>query len=153
MKVFAGQENASIASLSANVPILSCGGVSKRYMVPGWRLGWILIHDRNGTFKDEVVPGLSRLAMKLLGPCTLIQAALPHIFKNTPQSYHDRNMLLIQRNAELVYEGLQRAPGLTPIMPSGSMYMMVRGGEEEGWVNHAFRIQGTEGRRISDENL
>lgn len=94
-------------------------------MVPGWRLGWILIHDRNGTFKDEVTPGLRRLAMKLLGPCTLVQAALPHIFDHTPQSYHDGNMRIVQRNAELVYEGLSKAPGLTPVMPAGSMYMMV----------------------------
>ena len=44
----------SPATLSKNVPMLVCGGISKKYMVPGWRMGWILIHDRNGAFKDEV---------------------------------------------------------------------------------------------------
>ena len=53
-QVFRGQEYVSPATLSKNVPILACGGISKKYMVPGWRLGWILIHDRNGAFKDEV---------------------------------------------------------------------------------------------------
>ena len=125
-QVFPGQEYVSLAALSENVPILSCGGISKRYMVPGWRLGWVLIYDRNNLFKDEVIPGLSRLAMKLLGPCTLIQAALPHIFDHTPQSYYDGNMRIFQRNAELVYKGLKTAPGLSPVMPAGSMYMMVR---------------------------
>ena len=24
-------------------------------MIPGWRMGWIIIHDRNNTFKDEVM--------------------------------------------------------------------------------------------------
>lgn len=28
-------------------------------------------------------------------------------------------------NAELVYDGLSKAPGLNPIMPSGAMYLMV----------------------------
>ena len=115
----------SLASVSANVPILSCGGISKRYMVPGWRLGWIIMYDRNEAFKTEIAPGLLRLAMKLLGPCTLIQAALPHILRSTPQEYHDGNIAILQRNAELVYEGLKGVPGLDPVMPAGAMYMMV----------------------------
>ena len=52
--VFKGQHTYPIASLSKNVPVLSCGGLAKKYLVPGWRVGWILIHDRNGRFKKEV---------------------------------------------------------------------------------------------------
>ena len=126
LQVFPGQEYISLASLSTSVPILSCDSISKRYMVPGWRLGWVLIHDRNDLFRDEVRPGLYRLAMKLLGPCTLMQAALRHMLDHTPQSYHERNMRVVQRNAELMYEGLRHVPGLTPVKPAGAMYMMVR---------------------------
>ena len=36
-----------VASLTRTVPVLSCGGLTKRWLVPGWRLGWITIHDRN----------------------------------------------------------------------------------------------------------
>ena len=124
MQAFPGHTYISIASLSKNIPILSCGALSKRYMVPGWRLGWIIIHDRNNSFSSEVAPGLARLARKLLGPCTLVQAALPQLF-TTPQEYHDRNIAIIHRNAKLVYEELQKAPGLNPVMPAGAMYMMV----------------------------
>ena len=52
--VFNGQHTYPIASLSKNVPVLSCGGLGKKYLVPGWRVGWILIHDRNRIFKKEV---------------------------------------------------------------------------------------------------
>ena len=52
--VFKGQNFYSIASLSKNVPVLSCGGIGKKYLVPGWRVGWILIHDRNEVLKKEV---------------------------------------------------------------------------------------------------
>ena len=52
--VFKGQHTYPIASLSKNVPVLSCGGLGKKYLIPGWRVGWILIHDRNGRFKREV---------------------------------------------------------------------------------------------------
>ena len=52
--VFKGQHSYPIASLSKNVPVLSCGGIGKKYLVPGWRVGWILIHDRKNRFKKEV---------------------------------------------------------------------------------------------------
>lgn len=44
---FAPHQYISFATLSETVPILSVGGIAKRYLVPGWRVGWILIHDRN----------------------------------------------------------------------------------------------------------
>lgn len=51
---FPGCSSPSLASLSSDVPILSCGGLAKRWLVPGWRMGWILIHDRNRVFGPAV---------------------------------------------------------------------------------------------------
>lgn len=44
-----------VASLTRTVPVLSCGGLTKRWLVPGWRLGWITVHDRNDVSILEVV--------------------------------------------------------------------------------------------------
>lgn len=65
--VFPGIEYHSVSSLSKNVPVLSCGGLTKRFLVPGWRLGWIIIHDRNDTFKElrQVLYSLLFLYAKL----------------------------------------------------------------------------------------
>ena len=57
--VFSGSKFYSIASLSQNVPVLSCGGMGKKYLVPGWRVGWILIHDKNDILKKEVLSFLN----------------------------------------------------------------------------------------------
>ena len=54
-QVFPGCSSPSMASLSSDVPILSCGGLAKRWLVPGWRMGWILIHDRNDILGSQVV--------------------------------------------------------------------------------------------------
>ena len=40
------QEYVPIAALTTTVPVLSCGGLTKRFLVPGWRMGWIIIYDR-----------------------------------------------------------------------------------------------------------
>lgn len=44
----------SVAEVSKRVPVLSCGAVSKKFMTPGWRMGWILIHDKERAFEKEV---------------------------------------------------------------------------------------------------
>ena len=52
--VFKGEEFYSFASVATDVPVLVCGGISKQFLVPGWRLGWILIHDQVDAFTKEV---------------------------------------------------------------------------------------------------
>lgn len=122
--VFPGNEYHSISSLSKNVPVLSCGGLTKRFLVPGWRMGWIIIHDRHNAF-DEVREGLVSLSSRILGSNSLVQGALPAILKNTPQKFYDELVETLQNHANIAYQMLKEVPGLTPIMPSGAMYMMV----------------------------
>ncbi|XP_029909761.1 tyrosine aminotransferase [Myripristis murdjan] len=123
--VFPGCSFHSLASLSSDVPILSCGGLAKRWLVPGWRMGWILIHDRNNVFGSEIRQALVKLSQRILGPCTIIQGALESILNNTPQSFYQSNINFLKSSAELCFNELSTVPGLTPIMPSGAMYIMV----------------------------
>ncbi|CAO2609922.1 Tyrosine aminotransferase [Lemmus lemmus] len=88
--VFSDSKYEPLAALSTNVPILSCGGLAKRWLVPGWRLGWILIHDRRDIFGNEIRDGLVKLSQRILGPCTIVQGALKSILQRTPREfYHD----------------------------------------------------------------
>lgn len=54
-KVFTNNTFHFLGALSKNVPILSCGGIAKRFICPGWRVGWIVIHDRHSLFQGELV--------------------------------------------------------------------------------------------------
>ena len=83
-------------------------------------------HTRTHTYTYvQVTPGLTRLATKILGPCTLIQAAIPEIVREVPEDYHQRNLTLFKANATHVMRILGPAPGLTPVMPRAAMYIMV----------------------------
>jgi len=126
--VFNGSEKSytPIAKLSKNVPVLSCGGLTKRYLVPGWRLGWITLHDRNGIFQESGIrKGLHSLSQRIIGANTIVQGALPSILKDTPASFFNETLDIIEANAKLSFEKLSQIPGLRPVMPSGAMYMMV----------------------------
>ncbi|KAM4573707.1 tyrosine aminotransferase [Odontesthes bonariensis] len=123
--VFPGCNCPSMASLSSDVPILSCGGLAKRWLVPGWRMGWILIHDRNDIFGSEIRQGLVKLSQRILGACTIIQGALESILNNTPQSFYSDTISFLKSNSEICFNKLSTVPGLNPVKPSGAMYLMV----------------------------
>uniref|UniRef100_A0A672ZSV6 Tyrosine aminotransferase n=1 Tax=Sphaeramia orbicularis TaxID=375764 RepID=A0A672ZSV6_9TELE len=122
--VFPGCTSPSMASLSSSVPILSCGGLAKRWLVPGWRMGWILIHDRNNIFGSEIRQGLVKLSQRILGACSVVQGALEGIL-NAPQSFYNNTISFLKSNSQICFNELSTVPGLTPIMPSGAMYLMV----------------------------
>merc|ERR1719339_202878 len=124
--VFPGQTYVPIASLTTTVPVLSCGGLTKRFLVPGWRMGWIVIYDRGHVFDHEVRKGLLCMSQRIIGSNTLVQGALPTILANTPKSFFDDTINVIQNNAKLAFTKLRGIPGLMPVMPQGAMYMMVR---------------------------
>ena len=89
-------------------------------MVPGWRFGWIAIHDPKNYIKSNLINiicfnnqignyfislitlcyldirlGFNDLTTRILGPNSLVQGALPEILANTPQSYFDTQMQIL----------------------------------------------------------
>lgn len=62
------------ALLASHVPVLSVGGIAKQWLVPGWRVGWILIHDPIGVFA-HVRTGLLALTTTILGANSVVQVS------------------------------------------------------------------------------
>lgn len=85
---FSGLEFHSVASLSKNVPVLSCSGLTKRFLIPGIRIDWLIINDRGDKLKD-IREGLINISGRNFGPNSTIQLALPKILQSVPQSYFD----------------------------------------------------------------
>lgn len=126
--VFEEQAFFPVASLTVKVPVLTVGGLSKRWMVPGWRLGWILISDPYGILaKGRVVEALMKLAQMTVNTSTIVQAAVPSILQNTPIEFFEKSLLLLQEGANLCCKRIRSIPGLEcPSKPQGAMFIMVR---------------------------
>jgi tyrosine aminotransferase len=114
-----------LGDVSTEVPILTTGGLAKQYMAPGWRIGWILIHDRHDRFK-QVRVGLDQLATLILGPNSLLQHCTATCIKDTPPEYYAGILKQLKYNAEYCLKRAAAIPGLHPITPQGAMYMLTR---------------------------
>jgi aspartate/methionine/tyrosine aminotransferase len=71
------------------------GGIAKAFMVPGWRMGWILVHDRNGLLTD-VRTALLKLSQLILGANTLVQSVINSALHEVPDSYASDPLVLPQ---------------------------------------------------------
>lgn len=100
---FSGQKFTALSSLSVDVPVITCSGITKRFLVPGWRLGWLIIHDRNNILGDDIRKGLSNVASRILGPCVLIQRALPAILQSSQGYFRDMIKFVEVRLIRLEY--------------------------------------------------
>ncbi|HEX2982296.1 MAG TPA: aminotransferase class I/II-fold pyridoxal phosphate-dependent enzyme, partial [Ignavibacteriales bacterium] len=52
--LFDGKKHISIASLNKDVPVITFGGLSKNYLVPGFRIGWGVISGRQSQVQHYI---------------------------------------------------------------------------------------------------
>ncbi|KAK9052564.1 hypothetical protein SSX86_029193 [Deinandra increscens subsp. villosa] len=109
-------------------PVLTLGSLSKRWMVPGWRIGWIARSDPDGIFeKQGIVDCIRRSLITNTEPATFIQAALPQILEKTTDDFFVKAVNVLRKDADMCYERLKKIPCFTCLQkPQGSLFLMVK---------------------------
>lgn len=118
--------------LSDRVPIVATGGLAKEYVVPGWRVGWVVVHDR-GNRLEAVRKGFFALSQLTLGANALVQSVIPAVLDPEPGSkeehelelFRDQYLNELEYNSDFTVNRLSRVPGLRIVAPQGAMYGMV----------------------------
>jgi tyrosine aminotransferase len=116
--VFPGEEFVSFASVTTDVPVITTAGLAKMYCVPGWRVGWAVVHDKHermGAIRD----GMQNLCSVLLGANTIAQSIVPSFLNDTPESYFATQQATLYENAQAFYGAVSEIDGLNPIKPQG----------------------------------
>ncbi|MCH9652065.1 MAG: aminotransferase class I/II-fold pyridoxal phosphate-dependent enzyme [Deltaproteobacteria bacterium] len=114
----------SLASLSPDVPVITCNGVSKVYYAPGWRIGYLALHDPRGRL-EKVRDALEKLLRSRL--CASTPAQLGYLAGLTgPKDWmlEYRHRLLQQR--DYCMERIAALDGMEVEEPGGSFYMFPR---------------------------
>jgi len=116
------------ATAGPNVPVLSVCALSKRWLAPGWRVGWIIVHDHDDVLKNAAIPDtLLKLCQVSLGPSAPLQAALPTILDTIPKDWYEEILGHLKQSADVCVRRCCSCPGLElAAQPKGAMYLMVR---------------------------
>ncbi|XP_030516345.1 probable aminotransferase TAT2 [Rhodamnia argentea] len=109
-------------------PVLTLGSISKRWIVPGWRLGWLVTNDPNGFLKGTgVLKSLKGFLDISSDPPTFIQGAVPHILEKTNDDFFSKVIRVLREAADICDEKIQEIPCITcPEKPEGGMFVMVK---------------------------
>lgn len=102
--------------------------------MPGWRVGWLIIHDKNTGRLKQYKAGVKSLTQIVLGANSLMQAAMPRLLCTTPGSkdaqelaaFSEHYMNILRTNADICVAEAETCPELTVIEPMGAMYTMIK---------------------------
>ncbi|KAL6330382.1 hypothetical protein AAG906_040311 [Vitis piasezkii] len=87
------------------VPIVTVGSISKRWVVPGWRLGWLVTNDLNGILhKSGVVESIISCLNISSDPATFIQGAVPEILEKTKEDFFSNTISILRECADIIHE-------------------------------------------------
>jgi tyrosine aminotransferase len=114
----------SVAAVSTQVPCLVVGGIAKNFLVPGYRMGWVMRHDPAKLF-GKVYGGVCALASLLVGPNAIVQGSLRALLHETPATYGIELRATLSHNADVCFDALKGCAALTAVKPQGAMYMMI----------------------------
>ncbi|KAH6785523.1 hypothetical protein C2S51_037978 [Perilla frutescens var. frutescens] len=126
--VFGSREFISMGMFGSITPVLTIGSMSKGWLIPGWRLGWVAACDPNRLLTTSgIIESLQKYLTITSSPTTLIQGAIPEIIENTPSDFFEKIVRTLKISSDICYQGTQEIPCLTcPTKPLGSMFVMMK---------------------------
>ena len=114
---------APIGSLDPDAPIITFSSLSKAYLAPGWRAGWMGI-GRSPRLND-VVKAVGKLADGRLCSTLPMQYAITAALTGD-RSHQVTFRAALKERAALTTELLNAIPGITSVAPSAAFYAMPR---------------------------
>jgi alanine-synthesizing transaminase len=118
--LFDGKEQISIGSLNKDVSCITFGGLSKNYMVPGFRIGWGIVSGRKEILADYIEAINKILRARLSANHPEQYGIKPSLEGN--QDHLTEGMKKLTRRRDLTVEMLNAIPGISCVKPEGAFY-------------------------------
>ena len=112
---------APIGSLDTDAPVISLSGLSKGYLVPGWRTGWLVVGG--GERLKDVLAAITKLAEGRLCSTMPMQRAVVAALTGD-RSHQPLFRTALRERAELVYARANAIPRITSTRPTAAFYAM-----------------------------
>jgi len=110
-----------LGSLAPDAPIISFSSLSKAYLAPGWRAGWLAVG--RSPRMDDVLAAIKKLADgRLCSPGPMQYAITAALTGDRSHQLEFRNAL--RARAEVTTTRLNAIPGMRCVAPRGAFYAM-----------------------------
>jgi alanine-synthesizing transaminase len=110
-----------MASLYPDAPIISFSSVSKAYLAPGWRAGWMAVGRTERL--DDVLGGVKKLADGRLCATGPMEHAIPAAL-NGDRSHEATFRAALRERADLTVARLNAIDGISTVPPAAAFYAM-----------------------------
>ena len=133
-----------MASLAPDAPIISFSSLSKAYLAPGWRAGWMAVGRTDRL--DDVLGAVKKLADGRLCSPGPMQHAIPAAL-NGDRSHEQSFRAALRERAEFTVRRLSAIDGMSIVAPAAAFYAMPRvalppGATDEDYVLGLLRATG-----------
>jgi alanine-synthesizing transaminase len=118
------ERHVSVASLATDVPIVTFNGLSKAYLVPGWRIGWAIATGPREVLHPYISAVHRLLRARLSAPHPFQHAIKPAL--EGPQDHIVEMLRKLKCRADLTVECAKRTRHVSLVPPKGGFYAFPR---------------------------
>ena len=122
------------ATIAKDVPVITFNGFSKVYLVPGWRIGYVMFHHKGEL--DGIQDAFLRIARSRLCANSICQLACVAALKGPQDHIKEVNDKLRNRR-DFSYKRLNEIDGISTARPDGAFYIFpkIEAMKENLWKN------------------
>ncbi|MFW9831682.1 MAG: aminotransferase class I/II-fold pyridoxal phosphate-dependent enzyme [Candidatus Thorarchaeota archaeon] len=136
-RLFYDKAPKSTAAVSGDVPVIGFNGLSKVYLVPGWRIGYMFFHHPNSELDELKEHILKQARIRICTNAPAQYAAA--VALQTSDSYLQDVLLRLRERRDLVYQRLNEIKGISTAKPEGAFYIFPRIELQKRWsTDEAF---------------
>jgi alanine-synthesizing transaminase len=126
---------APMASLYPDAPIISFSSLSKAYLAPGWRAGWMAVGRTERL--DDLLAAVKKLADGRLCSTGPMEHAIPAAL-NGDRSHETSFRAALRVRADLTVNRLNAIEGISTVAPTAAFYAMPRVSLPEGVTDEQY---------------
>ncbi|MBU0561131.1 MAG: aminotransferase class I/II-fold pyridoxal phosphate-dependent enzyme [Bacteroidetes bacterium] len=118
--LFDDAKHISLASISPDASVITFGGLSKNYMVPGFRIGWGIVSGQKAVLADYIEAINKMLRARLSANHPEQYGIKPALEGN--QDHLTLALEKLHRRRDMTVEMLNAIPGISCVKPEGAFY-------------------------------
>jgi alanine-synthesizing transaminase len=117
-------QHVSLAALAPDVPVVTLNGLSKAYLVPGWRVGWGVVSGEAAAVKPYVEGIYKLLRARVCANHPQQYAVRPAL--EGPQDHLEEVRAKLRSRRDLTMEWCNATPRVSCVKPRGAFYAFPR---------------------------